>query len=100
MRSHLIVAIGLLGAAGAASAQPLALSDQQLDTVTGGRVIVFADFERVQNGERGLFVTLTKFDPVTGEISTEMFGRSFVIPTTPTGDRPTIGIGVTIGTPP
>jgi hypothetical protein len=49
------------------------------------------DFERVQNGERGLFVTVTKLDRLTGEVSTESFGR-----TIPTADRPTIAFDVTI----
>jgi hypothetical protein len=54
-------------------------------------------FERVQNGERGLFVTVTEIDLVTGEVSTRRFGRSFTIPT---ADRPTIALDVTIATRP
>ena len=92
MLRHLVVAIGLLGAAGAASAEPLPLSDQQLDTVTGGQVIVAANFERiVQNGERGFLVTLLEFDPATGEFSTRSFDRTIATP-----DRPTIGFDITI----
>jgi hypothetical protein len=97
MLRHLLVAISLLGAAGDASAQPLALSDQQLDAVTAGGIILGVDFARVQNGERGLFVTVTKFDPMTGEVSIDSFGRSFTIPT---ADRPTIALDVTIATRP
>jgi hypothetical protein len=85
MLRHVLVAISLLGAVGAASAAPLSLSDQQLDTVTAGRVIVGANFERVfQNGEPGLLVTLTEIDTKTGEVTTRTFGRSVTIPTIPT----------------
>lgn len=93
MFRHLLVAVSLLGVAGAASAEPLSLSDQQLDTITGG-VIVGADFERViQNGQRAFVVTLIDFDPDTGEVSTRQFGRTIPIP-----DRPTFRFDITIGT--
>jgi hypothetical protein len=92
MLRHLIIAMSLLGGAGAASAEPLSLSDQQLDTITGG-VIVGATFERVmQNGQRGFLVTLIDLDPDTGEVSTRQFGRTIPIP-----DRPTFGFDITIG---
>jgi hypothetical protein len=98
MLRHVLVAISLMGAAGAAAAEPLALSDQQLDTVTGG-AIVAADFERiVENGVRGLVVTLTLLDEITGEVSTRTFGGSFTIPTPPAIPSPaTIGLDITIG---
>jgi hypothetical protein len=83
MLRHVLVGISLLGAVGAASAAPLSLSDQQLDTVTAGR-IVGANFEHVQNGERGLLVTLTEIDTKTDEVTTRTFGRSFTSPTIPT----------------
>jgi hypothetical protein len=93
MLRHLIGAMSLLGVAGAASATPLSLSDQQLDTITGG-VIVAADFERVvQAGQRGFFVTLLDFDPDTREFSTRRLGRTIPIP-----DRSSFGFDITIGT--
>jgi hypothetical protein len=81
MFRHVLVGIGWMGVAAAASAEPLTLSDQQLDTVSGG-VIVAANFERiVQNGAPGFVVTLTDLDEKTGQVSTRMFGRTFTIPT-------------------
>ena len=92
MFRHVLVAISLIGAAGAASAQPLPLSDHQLDAVTGG-VILGATFQRIaENGLRGFVVTLTELDTKTGKLSTRTFGRSFTIPTIPT-----FAPGVTIG---
>ena len=93
MLRHVLVAMSLMGAAGAASANPLPLSDQQLDTVTGG-LIVAADFQRVvENGVvRGLVVTLADLDLETGQVSTRTFVGSFTIPT-----LPSIGVGVSIG---
>jgi hypothetical protein len=92
MFRHVLVAISLIGAAGAASANPVLLSDQQLDSVTGG-VIVAVDFARIaENGVRGFVVTLTELDTRTGELTTRTFGRSITIPTIPT-----FGPGVVIG---
>ena len=50
MLRHVLVGISLMGVAGAASANPLPLSDQQLDRVIAG-VIIGATFERTaENG--------------------------------------------------
>jgi hypothetical protein len=81
MLRPVLVGIGWMCAAAGASAEPLRLSDRQLDTVSAG-VIVAADFQRVvENGAPGFVVTLTDFDTKTGQISTRMFGRTFTIPT-------------------
>jgi hypothetical protein len=101
MLRHLLVALGLLGGVGAASAEPLLLSDQQLDTVTGGGLILAADFQRIiRNGERGFSVTVLEFDEATGQFSTRTFERIFTIPVVDLPSIPTIAFDVTIATPP
>jgi hypothetical protein len=95
MLRYVLVGIALLGAAGAASAKPLLLSDQQLDTVTSGRVTAI-EFQRVvQNGTLGFFAIVTEIDEITGQPETRTFGGSFTIPTI---TFPTIGFDLTIGT--
>jgi hypothetical protein len=92
MLRHVLVGVSLMGVAGAASANPLPLSDQQLDTVIGG-FIVGATFERIaENGVRGFVLTLTEGDENTGDLTTRTIERSFPIPT-----PATIGIDISIG---
>jgi hypothetical protein len=92
MLRHVLVGVSLMGVAGAASANPLPLSDQQLDTVIGG-VIVGATFERIaENGVRGFVLTLTELDENTGDLPTRTTERSFPIPA-----PATIGFDISIG---
>jgi hypothetical protein len=92
MLRHVLVGVSLMGVAGAASANPLPLSDQQLDTVIGG-VTVGATFERIaENGVRGFVLTLTELDENTGDLTTRTIERSFPIPT-----PATIGFDISIG---
>jgi hypothetical protein len=92
MLRYVLVGVSLMGVAGAASANPLPLSDQQLDTVIGG-IIVGATLERVaENGARGFLLTLTELDENTGDLTTRTIERSFPIPT-----PSTIGFDISIG---
>lgn len=60
------------------AAEPLVLSDQQLDKVTAG-LITGVDFTRIFTANtRGLFVTVTSVDTQTGQVSVRRFGRTFI----------------------
>jgi hypothetical protein len=98
MLRHVLVGVSLMGVAGAASANPLPLSDQQLDTVIAG-VIVGGTFERIaENGVLGFILTLRELDETTGAVTLRTIERSFPIPSPAIIPPPaTIGFDISIG---